>query len=109
MKVLLRFAEQQIEHPAAATMLALLPAMREDRGVAATRFFQRIGEDRHRLEAALGVDCLGKYLEFDSRTTFGLDLQDETDCRIFLEDTLRGVQALRLSNQAPSERRRMFG
>src|SRR6516164_6646230 len=52
--------EEQIDHPAAAHMLARLAAVGEDGVVVATGILQRIGEDGEVVEARLVVDCLGQ-------------------------------------------------
>ncbi len=50
------FAEQKIEHPAAADMLAGLAAMIEDHGIIAAGFFEGVGQDGQVGEKALAVN-----------------------------------------------------
>src|SRR5262245_54008525 len=53
-------AQEQVEHPAAAHVLAPAAAVAEDGGVGAARLLQRVGEDGQVGEAALVVDHVGE-------------------------------------------------
>lgn len=48
-----------IDYPAAADVRAGAAAMAQDGGVLAPGFLQRVGQDRHAVEGALVVDCVG--------------------------------------------------
>jgi hypothetical protein len=52
------FAEQQIHDPAAADMLARLPAVVQDVGIIAAGVFEGVGEDGQAVEGAVIVDAL---------------------------------------------------
>src|SRR5262249_18322749 len=53
-------SQYQINDPAAADVLAGLPAMVEDVAVSAAGVFQRVGQDRHAVEGAFLVDRRGE-------------------------------------------------
>jgi hypothetical protein len=54
------FFDYEIHHPAASDVRPSAAAVAQDVVVRAAGFFQRVGEDGHVLEAALGVDGAGK-------------------------------------------------
>ena len=56
----LRLAEQQIDDPAAADMLARLTAMVQEVGVGAAGVFQGVSEDWKAVESTVLVDGFGK-------------------------------------------------
>jgi hypothetical protein len=53
-------AQQEIDDPAAAHMLAGLAAVIQDVSVEAARFFQGVGQDRKTIERSLLVNALGE-------------------------------------------------
>jgi hypothetical protein len=55
---MLRPSKKQIQYPAAEDVFAAGAAVGEDGIVGAAGFFERVGENRHVGEAALGVDRL---------------------------------------------------
>jgi hypothetical protein len=56
----LRLAKDQIDHPAAAYMLACRAAMVKDFSVVTAGFFQGVGKDGYAVEGSVVVDGLGQ-------------------------------------------------
>src|SRR4051794_30422345 len=57
---ILRLSQQQIDDPAAADVFVRPAAVCQDVGVIAAGLLQRVGEDRHQVEAPLVVDRAGQ-------------------------------------------------
>src|SRR5580700_5418724 len=58
---ILLFTQQQIDDPAAADVWPVAAAMVEDVRIAAPGFFERVGKNRHQIDAAVVINRLGEF------------------------------------------------